>query len=145
MTTLKLVALDEEDLAVISAHVQDAVMKVENLDYSLPTKRFVLTMNRFAWETASGGLLRNSNERHQSVLSFARVLSAKAQGIDPKKKDDVLSLLAIRFTPAQAPAGTIELLFSGEGTIRLEVECIEASLADTGGAWRASSRPIHRT
>jgi hypothetical protein len=144
MTMLKLVAFDEEDLAVISAHVQDAVMKVENLDYSPSTKRFVLTMNRFAWEAVSGRLLR-SNERHQSVLSFARVLSAKAHGIDPKKKDDVLSLLAIGFTPARAPAGTIELLFSGEGAIRLEVECIEASIADTGGAWRASSRPAHRT
>ena len=114
MTMLKLVAFDEEDLAVISAHVQDAVMKVENLDYSPSTKRFVLTMNRFAWEAVSGKLLRSSNERHQSVLSFARVLSAKAHGIDPKKKDDVLSLLAIGFTPAQAPAGTIELLFSGD-------------------------------
>jgi hypothetical protein len=141
---LKLVALDEEDLAIISAHVQDAVMKVENLEYSLPKKKFMLTMNRFAWEVASGRLRRN-NERHQSVLSFARVLSAKTHGIDPKKKDEVLSLLAIRFRPAQAPAGTIELIFSGEGTIRLEVECIEASLADTGGAWRASARPTHRT
>ncbi|MDW6025747.1 DUF2948 family protein [Mesorhizobium sp. BAC0120] len=144
MTMLKLQALDQDDLAVISAHVQDAVMKVEGLDYSLPTKRFVLTMNRFAWEAASGRLLRNNDERHQSVLSFARVLSAKAHGIDPKKKDVVLSLLAIRFTPAEPPAGTIELVFSGEGAIRLEVECIEASLVDTGGAWRASSRPTHR-
>lgn len=141
---LRLVALDEEDLAIISAHVQDAVMKVENLDYSRSTKQFVLTMNRFAWETASGGM-RANNERRQSVLAFSRVLSAKAQGIDPRKKEEVLSLLAVRFEPGDAPAGTVELVFSGAAAIRLDVECIEARLADTGGAWRASSRPNHRS
>jgi hypothetical protein len=144
MTMLKLVALDEEDLAIISAHVQDAVMKVENLDYVRATKQFVLTMNRFAWEAAAGGR-RASDERRQSVLSFGRVLSAKVHGIDPKKKEEVLSLLALRFLPSDAPAGIVELLFSGDGTIRLEVECIETRLTDMGGAWRASARPTHRT
>ena len=56
----------------------------------------------------------------------------------------MLSLLAVRFSPAEAPAGAIELVFSGNAVIRLDVECIEAKLADTGGAWRASSRPVHR-
>ena len=142
MQLLKLVALDEEDLAVISAHVQDAVMKVENLDFVRAAKQFVLTMNRFAWETASGGL-RANNERRQSVLSFARVLSVKTHRVDPKKSN-VLELLAIRFLAGEAPAGTIELDFAGNATIRLEVECIEARLTDTGGAWRASSRPAHK-
>jgi hypothetical protein len=144
MTMLKLVALDEEDLAIISAHVQDAVTKVENLDYGRAAHQFVFSMNRFAWEAATGGLRRN-NERHQSVLAFARVMGVKAHGIDPGKKDDVLSLLAIRFLAGEPPAGTIELLFAGNAAIRLEVECIEARLTDTGGAWRASSRPAHRT
>jgi Protein of unknown function (DUF2948) len=142
MESLKLVALDEEDLAVISAHVQDAVMKVENLDYVRGAKQFVLTMNRFAWEKAAGGK-RANDERRQSVLSFARVLSVKVSRVDPKRKSDVLSLLAIRFLPSDAPAGAIELDFAGDATIRLEVECIEARLTDTGGAWRASSRPAH--
>lgn len=142
MQMLKLVALDEEDLAVISAHVQDAVMKVENLDYVRAAKQFVLTMNRFAWEKAAGGK-RANDERRQSVLSFARVLAVKVSGVDPKRKSDVLALLAIRFLPSEAPAGAIELDFAGNATIRLEVECIEARLTDTGGAWRASSRPAH--
>ena len=120
---LKLVALDQEDLDVVSAHVQDAVMKVESLDYQRAAKQFVLTMNRFAWETASGGM-RPNNERRQSVLSFARVLAAKAHGIDPRKKEEVLSLLALRFLPGEAPAGIVELVFAGDATIRLEVECI---------------------
>ena len=143
MDMLKLVALDEEDLAIVSAHVQDAVMKVEHLDYARAAKQFALVMNRFVWETASGGI-RPNNERRQSVLSFARVLSVKAHGIDPKAASDVLSLLALRFVPGEVPAGIVELVFSGDRTIRLEVECIEARLTDTGGAWRASSRPAHK-
>jgi Protein of unknown function (DUF2948) len=143
MQPLKLVALDEDDLAVISAHVQDAVMKVENLDYARPAKQFLLAMNRFAWETASSGM-RPNNERRQSVLSFARVLSVKTHRVDRTQKADVLELLAVRFLPGEAPAGTIELDFAGNATVRLEVECIEARLTDTGGAWRASSRPAHK-
>lgn len=145
MDMLKLVALDEEDLAVVSAHVQDAVMKVANIDYLPASKQFVLTMNRFAWEAAGGGSA--GDERRQSVLAFSRVLSAKALGIDRDRdrEEDVLSLLAVRFIAADAPAGTVELVFSGESAIRLDVECIEARLADTGGAWGASSRPAHRS
>ena len=143
MALLKLVALDQEDLAVVSAHVQDAVMKVEGLEYARGPKQFALTMNRFAWETASGGV-RSDNERRQSVLSFGRVLSVKVSGLDPRSKNEVLSLLAIRFLPGEAPAGLVELDFAGNATIRLEVECIEARLTDTGGVWRASSRPAHK-
>jgi hypothetical protein len=144
MTMLKLVALDEEDLDIISAHVQDAVMKVENLDYARAAHQFLLTMNRFAWETATG-VLRPNNERRQTVLSFARVMGVKAHRIDPRRKEDVLSLLAIRFLPGDAPAGVIELIFADDATIRLEVECIEGRLTDTGGAWRAAARPAHKT
>ena len=143
MQMLKLVALDEEDLAIVSAHVQDAVMKVEYLDFARGARQFVLTMNRFAWEKARGGK-RANDERRQSVLSFARVLGVKANRVDPKRKTDVLSLLAIRFLPGEAPAGAIELDFAGNATVRLEVECIEARLTDIGGAWRASSRPAHK-
>lgn len=144
MDSLKLVALDEDDLKIVSAHVQDAVMKIADLDYSAKGRHFILAMHRFAWEKA-GGVLRRRNERRQAILHFDRVLSARTAGIDKSRKDDVLSLLALTFTPgAAAPAGTIDLLFSGNATVRLEVECIEARLTDTGGAWEAASRPIHK-
>jgi hypothetical protein len=142
MDQLKLVALDDQDLKIVSAHVQDAVMKVGDLDYSAAAKRFVLTMNRFAWETRTG-IFRPRYERRKSVLDFNRVLAVKSTGIPRDKPKDVLSLLAIRFHQKDAPAGTIELDFAGGGTIALEVECIEARLADLAGAWEASSRPIH--
>ena len=56
----------------------------------------------------------------------------------------MLSLLAIRFDGADAPAGSVELVFAGGALIRLEVECIEAQLTDLGGAWSAASRPLHQ-
>lgn len=143
MTLLKLVALDEKDLEIVSAHTQDAVMKVGELSYLPETKRFVAPMRRFAWE-ASRGFFRRRDERRQSVLHFDRVLSARLAGIDRSKPDDVLSLLAMRFQPGEAPAGAVELVFAGGGSIRLEVECVEARLADLGGAWEAAARPMHR-
>ncbi|TIT85330.1 MAG: DUF2948 family protein, partial [Mesorhizobium sp.] len=132
------------DLSIVSAHVQDAVMKVSDLEYLPAAKRFVLTMNRFVWE-AKSGLFRQHNERRQSVLHFDRVLGAKTSGIQRDKPAEVLSLLAVSFVAISKPAGIIELVFSGGGTIMLDVECIEARLADIGGSWEATSRPVHRT
>lgn len=143
MDALKLVALDEEDLKVVSAHTQDAVMKVADLDYSARDKRFVAAMNRFAWEER-GGFLKRRNERRRSVLHFESVLAVKTTGIARDRPEDVLSLLVIRFLPSEAPAGVIELIFSGGAAIRLEVEYIEARMADLGAAWQASSRPLHK-
>ncbi|WP_027163421.1 DUF2948 family protein [Mesorhizobium sp. WSM1293] len=143
MTALKLIALDDRDLSIVSAHVQDAVLKVSDLEFLPAAKRFLLTMNRFVWE-AKSGLFRQHNERRQAVLHFDRVLGAKTSGIDRDKPAEVLSLLAISFIEISKPAGIVELIFSGGGAIMLDVECIEARLADVGGAWEATSRPIHK-
>lgn len=142
MDALKLVALDAEDLGIVSAYVQDAVMKVRDLEYLPAARRFIMTMNRFAWEKKTG-FFRKHNERRKSVLHFDRVVAAKTSGIARDKPEEVLSLLAVGFVPLQSPSGIVELVFAGGGTILLEVECIEARLADTGGAWQASSRPVH--
>jgi len=142
MDALKLIALDDQDLGIISACVQDAVMKVGDLEFLPTAKRFVIPMNRFAWEKKSS-FFRRHNERRQSVLHFDRVLGAKLSGISRDKPDEVLSLLAISFVPLGEPAGIVELIFAGDGAIMLEVECIEARLADLGSAWEAASRPRH--
>ncbi|WP_136617177.1 MULTISPECIES: DUF2948 family protein [Mesorhizobium] len=143
MTALKLIALDDQDLSIVSAHVQDAVLKVSDLEFLPAAKRFLLTMNRFVWE-AKSGLFRQHNERRQAVLHFDRVLGAKTSGIDRDKPAEILSLLAISFIEISKPAGIVELIFAGGGAIMLDVECIEARLADIGGAWEATSRPIHK-
>lgn len=142
MDALKLIALDEQDLGIISACVQDAVMKVGDLEFLPAAKRFVVPMNRFAWEKKSS-FFRQHNERRQSVLHFDRVLGTKLSGIARDKPAEVLSLLAISFVPLSGPAGIVELIFAGDGAIMLEVECIEARLADLGSAWEAASRPAH--
>ncbi len=142
MNQLKLVALDEEDLKIVSAHVQDAVLKVGDIEFSPASKLFILPMYRFAWE-GEPSLGNAQPERRNSVLHFSRVLSAKLSGIARDKPEDILSLLAVLFTGAEEPAGTVDLVFSGGAAIRLQVECIEARLADLGGAWEATSRPAH--
>lgn len=136
---LKLIALDEEDLAVVSAHVQDAVLKVGDLSFLPKERRFVVAMNRFAWECMDG----RTHERRRAALSFDRVTAVKTSGIDRSRPDAVLNLLAVEFTPADLPAGAVTLIFAGGGAVRLDVECIETRLADLGTAWATSARPVH--
>lgn len=144
MEMLKLVALDEEDLQVLSAHLQDAVLKVSDLQYLAAEKRFVLTLNRFAWEKVKPKLFRKPQyQRRRTALHFNRVTAVKGSGIDRQKPEEVLSLLAIRFIAGEAPAGTLELTFSANAAIRLDVECIEAQLTDLGAAWETSFVPRH--
>jgi hypothetical protein len=142
MTDLKLVALDSEDLAVISAHMQDSVFKVGDVEWSPRDQQFALAANRFVWEEAARK--RKGFERHRAALVFKRVLAVRSTGIDRQKRDEVLSLLAIRFEQkGEGPDGTVELTLSGAATIALDVECIEVQLADVGGAWETASKPRH--
>lgn len=138
MTDLKLLALDAEDLEVISATTQDAIVRVGDMGYAQGDKRFALLMNRYAWE--EGG---KKGQRKRTALHFDRVEAVKAAGFDLEARDGVLELLAIRFEPASDPAGTIELSFAGGGTVRLTVECLEARMQDLGAAWAAKLKPEH--
>jgi hypothetical protein len=142
MKPLKLIALEDEDLAIVSAHVQDGLSKPSDLKYLPAEKRFVIAMNRFAWETGKPAF-RHKYQRRRSVLHFERVLRVESSGIDRSNKDDVLSLLAVEFVPSDPPAGVIALIFAGGAAIRLTVECIEARLSDLGPAWETGSRPVH--
>jgi len=139
---LKLLALDADDLSILSAHMQDAVFKVGDLSFSARSGLFSLAANRFVWEKAERA--GKSFERRRAGLSFKRVEAVRSIGFDRGKADEVMSLLAIRYTPTgEGPDGVIELVLAGGGTIALEVECIEAQLADIGGAWEATAKPEH--
>lgn len=144
MKPLKLVALDEEDLAIISAHVQDSLSKVSDLDFRATENRFLIAMNRFAWETGKPRF-RHKYQRRRSVLHFERVYRVEIAGIERNKGEEVLSLLAIQFVPSDPPGGQIRLVFAGGATIRLTVECIEARLSDLGPAWETGAKPVHET
>ena len=141
MTDLKLLALDSEDLQVISAHVQDAVVRVADMGYARADRRFALLMNRFDWET--GATKRDKGVRKRAALHFDGVQSVVTNGFDPAAPEGVLNLLAITFSPVDEPAGIVELSFAGGGTVRLSVECLEARLSDLGAAWAATAKPGH--
>jgi Protein of unknown function (DUF2948) len=149
MPDLKLIALDNEDLQVLSANLQDAVLRIGDLSFSKREKRFAAVANRFDWHDAAGkpqGTDRRKNnafKRRQCGLRFERVLGAKLAGIDLNDKSAVLSLLSISYTSSDDPHGIVILHFSGGGAIRLEVECIEAELRDLGAAWSTDNKPAH--
>lgn len=146
MDDLKLIALDAEDLEVISAHLQDAVMRVGDMTYLPREQRFAMILNRFNWEQALEQKPRRrqlSFERRRTGLHFDRVRKVKTRNLDPTARDTVLELLAIRFVDNDPPGGHIEVVFAGEATIRLDVECVEAALRDLGACWATDARPGH--
>jgi hypothetical protein len=141
METLKFVALDHEDLEVISAHLQDAEVKVADVHWRPDEKRLVLGLDRFDWLAAYSE--EPELRRCRSALRFERVLACKCKHVNPAGKDAVLNLLAIEFAPGDPPAGAVMLTFSGGATLRVEVECLEAELADIGPSWATAVRPAH--
>jgi hypothetical protein len=141
MDVLKFVVLDEEDLEVASTHLQDAVLKVSDVLWRPREKRVVVALNRFDWE---GSQTANPEyRRRRAALRFERVLSCKCQQIDPARKDAVLNLLAVEFCETESPSGVVTLTFSGGATMRLDVECLEAELADLGPCWVTAACPAH--
>lgn len=142
MTPLKLIALDEEDLAVVSSLLQDAVIRVADMTYLPGQRRFAAVLNRFDWESATkeGG---KDFRRRRTAIRFDRVFGAKMKNVKPGFGERVLALLAVNFEPAEAPGGYVTLTFSGDASVRLQVECIEAELRDLGPAWRTRTKPEH--
>lgn len=136
---LKLIALDAEDIAIISAHLQDAVLHVGDVAYLPAERRFALAARRFDWEGVQDGHKR----RRLAALHFERVVQARSTKIDPAATGAVLNLLAITFTEGESPAGEITLHFSEGAAIRLSVECIEAQMKDLGPIWEAVATPDH--
>jgi len=100
-----------------------------------------MLLNRFKWEDGR----RRANVRVRALLHFDAVISAKSRGFAGGAPGAVVSLLAIGFTPrgGEDPGGTVELVFSGGGAIRLDVECLDAGLRDVSGEWAARGRPAH--
>ena len=141
MEPVKFVALDRDDLEVVSAHLQDALVKVTDVVWRPKEQRLVVGLDRFDWLAADG--TRPELRRCRSALRFERVTGCKCRNVDPAGKDAVLNLLAVEFSEDDAPAGVVTLIFSGGGMLRLEVECLEAELADLGPAWPAKVRPVH--
>ncbi len=125
---LKLIALDADDLAVISAHVQDARVQTSDIIWRQGEKRLVIGMNRLDWEQTLAG--ETAPRRLIAALRFDRVLACKSRNIDLGTPETALDLLGIEFHPGQTPSGCAVLMFSHGGALRLDVECLECELTD---------------
>ena len=133
---LKLLAEDAEDLAVISAAMQDAVLKVGDIAYEPKARRLTVAFNRYRWEAGGG-------ERVRSGLQLGGVLGLQTRKIRRDAPDAVLELLAMTFTPGEPPGGEVILSFAGGGDLRAKVECVEAVLADVSTPWPTPRKPAH--
>jgi hypothetical protein len=127
---LKLNALDQDDLAVISAHVQDARVQTSDIIWRQGEKRLVIGMSRLDWEQTLSG--ETTPRRLIAALRFDRVLACKSRRIDLASPDTALELLGIEFHAGKAPGGSAVLMFSDGGALRLDVECLECELTDLG-------------
>ena len=141
MEQVKFVALDKDDLEVVSTHLQDARVKVADVMWRPQEKRLVIALDRFDWLSAEG--TKPELRRCRAALRFDRVNCCKCRSVNPHGKDDILNLLAVEFAGTDGPAGVVTLTFSGGGALRLEVECLEVELADLGPSWPAEARPVH--
>lgn len=131
---LKLVALDKDDMDIVSAHLQDAMVKVADIFWRPGERRFVMALSRFDWAGAADARPDGNADyrRCRTALRFDRVNGCKCRNLDQSKKDARLNLLAVEFSETDPPSGVVTLTFSGGGVIRLDVECLEAELADLG-------------
>lgn len=133
---LQLLAEDPDDLAVISAALQDAVAKVGDISYETKARRLTIAFNRFRWEAGA-------KQRVRSALQLGGVLALQQRKIRRDRRDAVLELLTIGFEAGEAPGGVLTLTFAGGGDLRAEVECVDAVLADVSAPWPTPRSPAH--
>ena len=142
MTTpapLRLLAQDAEDLGVISAALQDAVAKIGDIAFEAKGRRLTVAFNRYRWERDE-----RTHERVRTGLQLAGVLGVQSRKLRRDAKNAVVELLSLGFEPGEAPGGAVIFTFAGGGDLRVEVECIEAVLADVSTPWPTPTPPSHR-
>lgn len=136
---LRLLAEDAEDLAVISAALQDAVTKIGDIAWEAKGRRLTIAFNRFRWEADE-----RRGERVRAGLQLGGVLEVKSRKLRQGAKGAVLELLALTFEPGEAPGGTVTFTFAGGGDLAASVECVDAALADVSEPWPTTRKPGHQ-
>lgn len=131
---LRLLAQDEDDLQIMSAALQDSILRPRDVVWEKAARRLTVTLSRFCWECGGTRVL--------SALQFGDVLAVQSRGL-PRGPDAVLELLAIHFLPGEAPGGRVLLMFAGGGDLGVEVECLDAVVADLTERWRTEAIPAH--
>ena len=140
---LKLIAKTEEDIKVVSAHLQDSILSVADIASLKKNKIFLMQLNRFMWEDVEKGVFRK-NKRIRTVLKFDNVLKVFSKNINQKKKDNFLDFLAIETIKMPDNNYEMKITFAGDSIIRIIAEVIEVTLDDQGDAWDTKNKPKHQ-
>ncbi len=134
-------AMEPDDLPIISALCQDAILPTTEMSWGARSRRFAMLINRFRWEDADNATKRQrAAERVQSVLVVSNVLKVASQGVDRKDADMVYAVLSVGFEPAEDGAGDVIITLAGDGALRLNVEALEVSLRDVTRPYVAPSK-----
>ena len=141
---LKLIARTEEDLRVVSAHLQDSIASIANIASLKKNKIFLMQLSRFMWEDVEKGVFRK-NKRIRTILKFENVLTVDSRNINQSKKDQFLDFLAIETKITPDNNYEMKIIFSGDAIIRVISEVIEVTLDDQGEAWDTKNKPKHET
>lgn len=129
---LKLRARDADDLAVISAMVQDALVPIADMVYLEEDKRFVLALNRYRWDRPE------EPSRTHALLTVQHVTRVRTKRLDRRRRDRIHNLLSLTSDDQALLAA-----FAGGGTLRLETETLDCLLEDVGEPWPAQATPAH--
>lgn len=143
---LALIVEDADDLGVLSALLQDAVLAVSDMRYVAKRREFGLLLNRFRWEDKPAAeRAGRPYERVRCLLVFNDVLGVRSQGVDAQDSDTILSLLSVSFVPGEDGMGRVILTLAGDGAVELEVEALNATARDVTRPYAAPSRkaPSH--
>ncbi|MBK4217097.1 DUF2948 family protein [Paracoccus caeni] len=142
---LALKAEDSDDLRIMSALLQDSVLPGSEISYDPKARRLALLLNRFRWEDADAARAEGRGfERVRALLVIGDVLRMTSDGVE-RDADTVLELLSIDWQPGEDGTGALSLNFSGDGTLVLDVECVNLDLRDVSQPYYAISRkaPAH--
>ena len=140
---LKLIANSDDDLRVISAHLQDSIVLPSDIAHLKKNRIFLIQLNRFMWEDVEKGVFRK-NKRIRTILKFDNVVSVFSKNINSKDKERFLDFLAIETNILPDKYCEVKLIFSGDSVIKIRLEVIEVTLDDQGSPWDSKTKPKHK-
>jgi len=152
---MRVVAKDADDLAIVAACLQDALVPISEVQYLSNEQRFIMLLNRFRWERQPAGRhvaaastgdasfhdaddYHDTEQRIHAGLCVDKVIAVRSRDIDLKQRGKFLSLLTL-----QLDGDKLNLVFSGGGVIQLTVGELSVFLKDMGEGWPTQWRPDH--
>ena len=140
---LKLIAKTEEDLRILSAHLQDSIANIKDIASLKKNNIFLMQLNRFMWEDIEKGVFRK-NKRIRTILKFENVVKVVSKNINQQKKDKFLDFLTIESKQMPDKNYEMRIVFAGDSIIRIVSEVIEVTLDDQGKSWDTKNIPKHK-